>query len=69
LTNNQRIFVALSQNEVFRTLLSPYIDNKPSPEALENERLLFAKMKKKFKDKNFGNVNLFEWDGKSPLYT
>ena len=56
----------MCQMEYYKTLLSPYIDNKPSAKQLAEEQRHMANLGKKFKDRK--SIDLFKWDGKSKPY-
>jgi hypothetical protein len=68
LTIDQQIFIALCKQEEYRTLLSPYISDKPSEEQLMKEQQKMHELAMKYKNKEYAGKDLFLWDGKSPIY-
>lgn len=64
------LFAAMSQNQYYELMLSPYIDRKPSDEemALESQIMMERGQKYRREGKNFRGKNLFEWDGISDPY-
>lgn len=63
LTKNQQIFVALSENKFLETMLAPYIDKKPSEDAMEAEHYRISRLAKKYKAKDMAGVDMFKWNG------
>ncbi len=51
LTNAQKIFCALAEQQRLETLLSPYIDRTPSGDALFAEEMRIGELDKKFAGK------------------
>lgn len=52
----------MAQEEYYRRMLAPYIDDKPTPQQLADEEHRMHRMSKKYE--SYKNQDWFKWDGK-----
>ena len=52
----------MAQEEYYRRMLAPYIDDKPTPQQLADEEHRMHRMSKKYG--SYKNQDWFKWDGK-----
>jgi hypothetical protein len=62
----QLIFIALSQQQHYKVLLSPYLEpEKPSQQSLDDEAAMMMKLDHEYKKNPPKNQNWFSWKGEA----
>ena len=59
----QLVFVALAQNQHYKTLLAPYIDDRPSQQNLDEEAAMMMKLDREYKTNPPKMMNWLSWKG------